>query len=250
MESNSISFSIITCTYNAEATLARTLDSVASQTYKNIQHIIIDGASSDGTMDMVRNYHSTHDNVLVVCEKDNGLYDAMNKGLVLAQGTYLVFLNAGDTLHGEGLLERLAEHATEMPGILYGNTDIVDNNGYFLHTRRLQPPENLTWKSFRDGMLVCHQAFYARTDIAQKEKYNLKYRYSADVDWCIRVMKRAQQAGLPLHNTHITLCNYLDEGLTTANHRASLLERFDVMRRHYGLMSTVAKHVWFIFRKK
>ena len=91
-------------------------------------------------------------------------------------------------------------------------------------------------------MLVCHQAFFARRDLA--EPYNLDYRFSADFDWCIRVMKKAHT----LHNAHLVVIDYLDEGLTTANRRASLLERFRIMAKHYGLLSTVAHHAWFVLR--
>lgn len=108
--------------------------------------------------------------------------------------------------------------------------------------RRLQAPENLNWKSFKKGMLVCHQAFFVRRDLAPR--YNLKYRLSADVDWCIRVMKKSSQ----LVNTHTTIINYLQNGLSLQNHRASLIERFNIMCKHYGVLSTVLHHVWFVFR--
>ena len=97
-------------------------------------------------------------------------------------------------------------------------------------------------------MLVCHQAFYARTDIAKAEPYNLRYRFSADVDWCIRVMKRAEKNNLPLLRLPEVVANYLDGGMTNKNHRASLIERFKVMRHHYGLFTTLAMHAWFVFR--
>ena len=98
-------------------------------------------------------------------------------------------------------------------------------------------------------MLVCHQAFYALTDIAKILPYDPRYRYSADVDWCIRVMKEAQKRQLPLVNTQAILADYQEEGQTTIHHRDSLKERFDVMRRHYGLFSTVMMHLWFVVRQ-
>ena len=99
-------------------------------------------------------------------------------------------------------------------------------------------------------MLVCHQAFYARTDFAIATPYNLKYRYSADVDWCIRIMKAAAREGIPLLNLRATVANYLEEGTTTRHHRASLLERFRIMVSHYGWFTTVIMHLWFVLRKK
>jgi hypothetical protein len=98
-------------------------------------------------------------------------------------------------------------------------------------------------------MLVCHQAFYVRTDIAQQEDYDLRYRHSADVDWCIRVMKRAEEMGLPLVNTNTILADFMEGGNTTQNHRASLKERYQVMCHHYGKASTIVMHAWFVLRQ-
>ncbi len=244
-------FSVITCTYNASAVVERTLESVSRQTYDDVEHIIIDGASTDDTTDKVRSYASSshRHKVVVVSEPDRGLYDAMNKGLRHASGDYLVFLNAGDRFYDDSTLESLNALIGEKEyGVVYGNTMIVDEQGNEKGLRRLQPPERLTWRSFSDGMLVCHQSFYANTAIAKHITYDLQYRYSADVDWCIRIMKEAEKAGLPLLNSHMTLCSYLEGGMSVQNHRASLLERFQIMRRHYGLLTTVRKHLTFLFR--
>ena len=254
-----IKFSIITCTYNASEVLQRTLDSVMSQTWGQIEHIIVDGASKDSTMAMAEAYRrrsaeeETEHDIIIKSEPDRGLYDAMNKGLQLATGDYVVFLNAGDVLPTDETLESISNDVNErsdgrLPAVLYGDTNIVDNNGELLRPRRLVPPDNLSWRSFRHGMLVCHQAFYVRTDIAKAEPYNLKYRFSADVDWCIRVMKRAEKEGLPLLRLPEVVVNYLDGGMTNKNHRASLIERFNVMSHHYGLMSTILMHIWFVAR--
>lgn len=254
-----IKFSIITCTYNASEVLQRTLDSVMSQTWGQIEHIIVDGASKDSTMAMAEAYRrrsaeeETEHDIIIKSEPDRGLYDAMNKGLQLATGDYVVFLNAGDVLPTDETLENISNDVNErsdgrLPVVLYGDTNIVDNNGELLRPRRLAPPDDLSWRSFRHGMLVCHQAFYVRTDIAKAEPYNLKYRFSADVDWCIRVMKRAEKEGLPLLRLPEVVVNYLDGGMTNKNHRASLIERFNVMSHHYGLMSTILMHIWFVAR--
>ena len=242
--------SIITVTYNAASVLKRTLDSVKAQSWQQIEHLIIDGASKDETVSMAETYKAQCPyEVVILSEPDKGLYDAMNKGLRLATGDYLVFLNAGDTLHAADTLETIVRSAQPLPGVLYGDTAITDEQGNFLHLRRLRPPKKLSWKSFRQGMLVCHQAFYALTDIAKNLPYDPRYRYSADVDWCIRVMKEAQKRQLPLVNTQAILADYQEEGQTTIHHRDSLKERFDVMRRHYGLFSTVMMHLWFVVRQ-
>lgn len=258
-----IKFTIVTVTYNAAAVLTRTTESVMRQTYRNIEHIIIDGASEDGTADLAIQYKKESDTaangheIRVISEPDKGLYDAMNKGLGLATGDYVCFLNAGDFLpdsstidiiYANGGLAEYEKGGKQLPAVLYGDTDLVDNDGRYISRRRLTPPEKLTWRSFMKGMLVCHQAFYARTDIARRTPYDMRYRFSADVDWCIRVMKEAARLGMPLVNVHATIADYQREGQSTANHKASLLERFDVMRRHYGLPATLMMHAWFVIR--
>lgn len=252
-----IKFTIITCTYQAEKEIERTLRSVLEQTYKDIEHLIVDGASTDATLQLAQAYvtesqaQNNGHQVMVTSESDKGLYDAMNKGLRHATGDYVLFLNAGDTFPSESTLTQVAACAkgtSVLPGVLYGDTDIVDNEGKFVRHRRLSPPKKLSWKSFMHGMVVCHQAFYARTDLAKQVPYQLKYRYSADVDWCIRVMKMAQKQGLPLCNVQTVVANYLDGGMTEKNHKASLKERFRVMESHYGYLPTLFMHAWFAVR--
>lgn len=236
-------FSIITVTYNASKVLEDTIQSVITQTYKNVEYIIVDGKSTDGTMDIVNRYRE-HIHT-IVSEPDKGLYDAMNKGIDLATGDYLCFLNAGDELHEDDTLQLIVHSLNgekELPDVIYGETAIVDEEGHFLRMRRLSTPEHLTWKSFQHGMLVCHQAFMPRRDLAVK--YNLKYRFSADFDWCIRIMKKSRV----LHNTHLTIIDYLNEGMTTRNHKASLKERFHIMCHHYGTASTIMRHMGFAVR--
>ena len=235
-------FSIITVTYNAEKVLEDTIQSVIAQTYHHFEYIIIDGASKDTTPKIIEKYRPyIH---TLVSEPDKGIYDAMNKGLALATGDYLCFLNAGDSLREDDILMRMVQsiHSKELPDVLYGETALVDEQRHFLRMRRLSAPETLTWKSFKQGMLVCHQAFFAKRSLA--EPYDLRYRYSSDFDWCIRIMKKSKT----LHNTHLTIIDYLEEGITTANRKASLKERFRIMAKYYGWFSTTCHHLWFVLR--
>ncbi len=244
--------SVITITFNAGRTLQRTLDSVRRQTFQQVEHLIIDGASSDNTLQLAERYQAACSySVVVQSEPDGGLYDAMNKGLFMATGDYLVFLNAGDTLYSSDTLQTVVEsidNADGNVGVVYGDTAITDGDGRFLHLREHRPPEQLSWRSFRQGMLVCHQAFYARRELAQQQVYNLEYRHSADVDWCIRVMKVAEQQHMLLVNSHAILVNFETGGDTTQHHQSSLRERFRVMASHYGLLQTVGLHLWFVVR--
>ena len=254
-----MTFTYITITYNAVSTVSPTLESILRQQYPQIEHIIVDGASTDATLDLVRRYQEASrasgngHTVRIVSEPDKGIYDAMNKGLALATGDYVCFLNAGDSLPEELQVSAIADMLQQrcgdqdLPAVVYGDTNLVDEDRRLIGRRRLSPPERLTWRSFASGMLVCHQSFYARRNLAQQMPYNLAYRHSADFDWCIRVMKAAV-GERPFLNTRMVLTNYLNEGHTTKNHRASLLERYHIMCGYYGTLPTIIRHIGFLFR--
>ena len=236
-------FSIITITYNAAAAIEPTLQSVLSQTYTNYEYLLIDGGSKDDTVAKAK--ASGIEFAHIVSEPDNGLYDAMNKGITLATGDYLCFLNAGDAFFAPDTLQTIANAAMKeeaLPDVLYGETAEVDETRNFVRMRRLQAPKELTWQSFKNGMMVCHQSFYARREIVPM--YDLKYRLSADVDWCIKVMKQSKK----LVNVNATVINYLQNGLSLQHHRASLKERFWIMSKHYGFLPTLGRHLWFVVR--
>ena len=236
-------FSIITITYNAATTIEPTLQSVLSQTYTNYEYLLIDGGSKDDTVAKAKASGIVFAHI--VSEPDNGLYDAMNKGIALATGDYLCFLNAGDAFYTPDTLQTIANAAMAeetLPDVLYGETAEVDDERNFVRMRRLQAPKELTWRSFKNGMMVCHQAFYAKREIAPM--YDLKYRLSADVDWCIKVMKQSKK----LVKVNATVINYLQNGLSLQHHRASLKERFWIMSKHYGFLPTLGRHLWFVIR--
>lgn len=236
-------FSIITATYNAKDTVGRTIESIDAQTCRDYEHLIVDGASTDGTIELAK--HASNPLRTIISEPDGGLYDAMNKGIVRTSGEYLIFLNAGDKFHSPDTLGLIAKAIKEndTPGIIYGQTELVDNNGRYIGPRHLTAPDSLTFKSFADGMLVCHQAFVALRKICGW--YNLKYRFSADYDWCIRCLQHSRKnIGL----TDTIFIDYLNEGITTANRRKSLLERFRIMCFYYGTIPTIARHIGFALR--
>lgn len=235
-------FSIITVTYNASQWLERTIQSVISQSYPHIEYIIIDGNSTDGTLEIIKKYQSSIAHC--VSEPDSGLYDAMNKGLKLASGDYVWFLNAGDTIYSETTVQEIVNllKGEKMPDIVYGETQIVDSEGSALGMRRLKSPEKLSWKSFRMGMLVCHQSFLVKRTIA--EPYNLQYRFTADYDWCIRCMRKADA----IFNTRLTISRFLEAGLSAANRKESLKERYRIMCENYGKIPTQIRHIWFAIR--
>lgn len=251
-----LKFTIATVTFNATTLIERTIKSVEEQDYPYVEHLIVDGNSRDNTLEHIHHYQERNSiaavphEITCISEPDHGLYDAMNKALQMATGDYILFLNAGDKLHSATLLSELASQIKEeRPAVIFGSTDLVDADEKYIGPRRLSPPKELTWKSFKHGMLVCHQAFFAHKHVFRSVKYNLKYRFSADFDWCIRILKKAEQVQQSTHHAHCIVSDYLNEGMTTKNHKKSLLERFRIMWKHYGALSTIGHHLWFFVRK-
>ncbi len=235
-------FSIITVTYNASGTVAATMKSVAEQSCQLYEHIIMDGVSTDSTLEIVRD--NSTERTRIISSPDSGIYDAMNKALGVARGDYLIFLNAGDKFHSAETLDLLAKCAFDYdyPGVIYGQTELVDSSGYKVAERHLRAPENLTLDSFKDGMVVCHQAFTVLRRIAPL--YDVKWRFSADYEWCIRCLQHSRNNVY----ANAVIIDYLDEGVTTRNLKASLKERFKIMSRYYGFLPTLFRHFKFASR--
>lgn len=241
--------SIITITFNAERFLERTLQSVVAQQATDYEYIVIDGASTDGTLDLIKQYEPRI--TYWLSEPDNGLYDAMNKGLHRATGQYVWFMNAGDELHDAQTLANLLDRikATQAD-VYYSDALFVRDDGTAVGLRsQITPhvlPHNLNWHDMALGMKVCHQAFVAKRSIAPNYSAN---NLSADLDWEIHCLKAAQNVEfLPF-----VLCRYLIGGLSVQQHRRSLTDRFRVLASHFGWLSTLVNHgriVWRAYRFK
>jgi glycosyltransferase involved in cell wall biosynthesis len=225
--------SIITVVFNDKEFLEKTIKSVVSQTYPHIEFIIIDGKSSDGTLDLIRSYDDKISYWL--SEKDNGIYDAMNKGLRCATGDYVWFINAGDQVKEPGTLESVIKNDPAID-VYYGDTMLIDEHDNFMGMRRLRPPEKLGWKSFGMGMVVCHQALIIRRTLVGE--YNLKYTIAADFDWVLSALRKSTE----ILNARSVLIKYMREGFSRHHVARSLKERFFIMQKNYGLMLTLYFH--------
>lgn len=227
--------SVITIVYNNVKDIERTMLSVLNQTYKNIQYIIIDGGSTDGTKDIIDQYKDKLSQF--ISERDNGIYDAMNKGLSLATGDYVLFMNSGDEIYGKETVKEVLESA---PGadIYYGETEMFDEHWHSLGQRRHHAPETFDWHSFKHGMSISHQAIYVKRSLAVP--YDLQYKYSADIDWIIKVAKNASS----IVNTNSYVAKYLVGGISKQKHMASLKERFRIFSKYYGLIPNLINHFW------
>jgi glycosyltransferase involved in cell wall biosynthesis len=231
--------SIITVVFNGASLIERTIKSVLSQTYPNIEYIIIDGASTDGTLQLIEKYKSRI--ALTHSGKDDGIYDAMNKGLKDASGDYVLYINAGDELYETDTIEKIFQ-GPQNADVYYGNTAVVDLKGNVLGDRRLAAPETLTWKSLRFGMCVSHQSFIARRLLC--DFYHTEYKVSADIDWVINVLKQSDK----IVNTHLYISRFLEGGTSNKRRKKALLERFSIMVKHYGFFQTIFNHTIILFR--
>jgi glycosyltransferase involved in cell wall biosynthesis len=231
--------SIITVVFNGEALLERTIKSVLEQTYANIEYVIIDGASTDSTLRIIENYNTKI--ASLISEKDNGIYDAMNKGLKAATGDYVLFLNAGDELFASNTLSQIFEKQNNAD-VYYGNTLVTNTSGTPVGDRRLAPPQTLDWKSLKYGMCVSHQSFIAKRLLCSP--YDTNYRIAADIDWVISVLKKSTS----VVNTELYISKFLEGGASNKHQMQGLQERFKIMVKHYGLVATLWNHFYIIAR--
>ncbi len=230
---------VITVVYNNVRDIERTLMSVINQTYPHIEYIVIDGGSTDGTVDILNQYADQI--TRLVSEPDKGIYDAMNKGLALATGDYVLFMNSGDEIYAADTVAEVFATAPEAD-IYYGETEMFDADWQSLGLRRRAIPERFNWKSFRYGMNISHQAIYIRR--AKIGRYDPKYQLSADIDWIIRAAKAADK----MVNTKRIVAKYLVGGMSKKRHWLSLKERFQIFSKHYGLLPNLFNHIVIAFR--
>ena len=166
--------SIVTVSYNTYNCIEKTIRSVINQTYDNVEYLIIDGGSTDGTQQIVENYRDKID--YYVSEKDKGLYDGMNKGITAATGDYLLFMNADDVFVSNDVLTQIAAFITENPDadIVYGRCEQVLEYG----TYEVKP--QIT--SIDHKMAISHQATFVRLSLLRTHPFDLRYRYAADFE--------------------------------------------------------------------
>lgn len=225
--------SVITVVYNAARDIERTMLSVLNQSYPNIEYILIDGGSTDGSVELIENYQDRINKL--ISEKDHGIYHAMNKGLALATGDYVLFINAGDEIYATNTVEDIFKSQTDAD-IYYGETQMYSSYWQPLGRRRHKAPAHFSWKDFRYGMSICHQAIYIKRSIV--EPYDLAYGLSADIDWIIKAAKKAKK----IIGTDNYVAKYQTGGLSKKRHFQSLKERFQIFSKHYGLISTILNH--------
>ena len=235
--------SVITVSFNAEATIAKTIESIINQENVSIEYIIIDGGSTDRTLEIIKSYESNIHKL--VSEKDEGIYDAMNKGLKLASGTHVIFLNAGDTFTHSAALTSLIE--TQKNADLYcAETNLIDEKGGLIGTRSERTsrklPSSVSKNSFLNGQIVSHQAFLAKKALCPK--FDTTFKCSADIDWMIKVTSKAKSIVV----SRKPLVDYLVGGFSQGNLRICWKERLQIMLNHFNPLIVGIYHIKFALR--
>lgn len=178
--------SVVTVTFNCRDIIENTILSVISQNYSNMEYIIIDGSSKDGTVDVIRKYNNKI--VKWLSEPDNGIFDAMNKSLSYVTGDYVIFMNAGDRFVNNHVISDVFENYVGDDVLIYGDTYVMTKYGYRL---RKTDPIYLNNATRRDyvfkGQGICHQSLFTKVDILKRVKFNLEYPLGADYDTTAKV---------------------------------------------------------------
>lgn len=164
---------VVTVVFNGKKTLEQTIQSVVNQTYGNVEYIIIDGASTDGTLDIIKKYEDRID--YWQSEPDKGIYDAMNKGIELAKGEWINFMNGGDEFYSYNVLSDIFENKNYTASVIVGNTNQVFDFG-----KRIVLAKQMTKKS--KHLEFCHQSCFTNKNVFKENKYNTKFKICADYD--------------------------------------------------------------------
>ncbi len=216
--------SIITVTFNAEKIIEDTLKSIICQTYKNIELIVIDGLSSDTTLDILKKYKHNID--IIISEKDYGIYDAMNKGIKTATGDFITFLNAGDEYYSKDTIEDLFRDCDEKTNVLYGDhISILNNNKSYRKAKEFTKKEllkNLT-------STVCHQAFFIKKSIVPY--YNTNYQLKGELDWYFNILSNSK---IYYQKKDMPVVYYQRGGVGEKKYILNFYEMIEVIKRQGG----------------
>lgn len=228
---------IITVVRNAADALAATIDNVAAEKRVDVEYVVVDGASTDGTLDVIRARATVVDRF--VSEPDRGIYDAMNKGVALARGRWLLFLNAGDCLR-PGMAARMlaqAEQAQPPAAVVSGRVEMVDEQGRLLgYTHPLQRGD--TQRLLRENC-VAHQATLMRRSLfASHGGFSLDYKIMGDYEYWIRL----RRAGAAILFTDDVVADFVTNGVSSqrSSYPRARREQLHVLVRHGYLSPTAA----------
>jgi len=224
---------VITVVYNGVSTIERTIKSIIGQTFLNIEYIVIDGGSSDGTNDVIKKYESRIN--YSISEPDLGIYDAMNKGILKSTGEWIIFMNSGDVFSSENVLFDLSiKIMISNAHIIYGNTIIKENNIVII-------PPNKIRKSFFLLETICHQSvFFNRSVFDIIGLYNLKYKILADRE----VLLKAIIAKMSFMYVNVEVCVWESVGFSLNNLNLFKIEELDLKNTYFSYIEQIMIRIY------
>jgi len=217
-------FTIITVCYNIVSTIKRTCESIINQTFQDFEWIVVDGGSTDGTVDILKEY-TARINILI-SEPDKGIYNAMNKGIKLATGEYINFMNGGDEFYEKRTLEKVYNKGLKAD-IIYGDEQRINGDKTYIHKNWEQLTKDILY--YRHG--ISHQSTFTRTIILQKYNFDENYIISADFDFFVKMFnKRYKFSKIP-----IIVNNFYIGGISSQNKEICSKEYKKIRKKHFTI---------------
>lgn len=223
---------VVTVVYNAGQYIEATINSVTSQSYANISYLVIDGGSTDASVDIIKKYSGQID--YWVSEPDNGIYDAMNKGVLQASPGYMVFMNAGDEFFASDTLEKIATKiGNRRPAVLYGHNQVHYDDGY----HRLDLSRDL--RQLYRGMCFSHQAMLVDASLMRENLYNIENPIGADFEFICQVYTR----GVEFMQIDLAVAKTTAGGVSDESRTASIRSHWRVARKYWPGLKTDAYYL-------
>lgn len=233
----SLKISIVTVCYNSEDSIEKTIKSVISQDYPNVEYVIIDGGSTDGTLEIINKYKCNI--TKVISERDKGIYNAMNKGIKLCTGDFINFMNAGDVFHNISTLSDVALLLNKNYDIIYGCINKHLPDCYYLYK-----PYPLKQMSYH--MILPHQATFIKTSFHKAHLFDETFKSSGDYDF---FYKAYFYHHAKFKEINIVVCDYEDyRGMSKDDYKRAKLEDLRIWGKQNNLFTLVKTYLWFIYR--
>lgn len=230
--------SVITVCYNAEKTIEATIRSVLSQTYTNIEYIIIDGGSSDNTIKIIKEYLSQI--AYFISESDKGVYDAMNKGIKAATGDWINFMNSGDSFYDDNVITKISKSLEPYLSVVYGDTNFIYEWGSAVMAP--YPLDELEY-----NMIFSHQSSFVKTTLLVQNLFSIKYKIAGDYNLFYSLFKN----GNKFKYVPITIANYdAVDGLSSQNHLLAIKENSLINHHKLSKWSIIKSYIYKIFPQR
>jgi len=230
-----ILYSVVTICRNEKDNITRTIESVLNQTFTDYQYIIIDGLSTDGTLEIIESYREKflekHVELIVISEKDSGIYDAMNKGALLSDGEFVNMLNAGDCFADNNVLANMSQRIDQKADVIYGNANAISIRSK--GKMRIYPLEPQNLNTITRTMPFIHQTVFVKTKLLKENLFDEKYKIAADYKFCLTMYLNERK----FQYVDIYIVDYYLDGVSSQNIIKTEKE-FAAIREEAGLINS------------